>query len=263
CKVGGCGDAGGSGSVWARVRARVMECVRSGGLDGADFTGVIRQVCVMCEAHCSCTWELKTPSGPLVQSPQVDPALLSEGPSKESKQSKEPQTREFLWARNGREGRAKQLKAEVGQGTLPWLNCLRELYAGVPESCLPTVELVLEQTLHQMPDVAEQLLQLICSNSGFGRGLQRGVCQGLGLRLGISMWPGTPPPEAVANPIPTSPNQASPNPHPQAWHDLGLLLLLFREASPLRACTLPLLPFTRDRSYQAEEGIKSLLLQAA
>ena len=31
------------GSVWARARSRLMETVRMGGLEGADFTGVVRQ----------------------------------------------------------------------------------------------------------------------------------------------------------------------------------------------------------------------------
>lgn len=30
--------------VWVRVRSRLMECVWMGGMDGADFTGVLRQV---------------------------------------------------------------------------------------------------------------------------------------------------------------------------------------------------------------------------
>lgn len=33
----------GEESVWTRVRSRLMEVVRTGGLDGADFTGVVRQ----------------------------------------------------------------------------------------------------------------------------------------------------------------------------------------------------------------------------
>lgn len=37
------GGAAGNGSVWARVRSRLMETVWMGGLDGADFTGVVRQ----------------------------------------------------------------------------------------------------------------------------------------------------------------------------------------------------------------------------
>lgn len=39
----GSGAIAGKESVWARVRARLMEVVRMGGLDGADFTGVVRQ----------------------------------------------------------------------------------------------------------------------------------------------------------------------------------------------------------------------------
>lgn len=31
--------------VWTKVRSRLMECLWMGGMDGADFTGVIRQVC--------------------------------------------------------------------------------------------------------------------------------------------------------------------------------------------------------------------------
>lgn len=38
------GGTAGNGSVWARVRSRLMETVWMGGLDGADFTGVVRQV---------------------------------------------------------------------------------------------------------------------------------------------------------------------------------------------------------------------------
>lgn len=40
---GGNGAMSGKGSVWTRVRSRLMEVVRMGGLDGADFTGVVRQ----------------------------------------------------------------------------------------------------------------------------------------------------------------------------------------------------------------------------
>lgn len=38
------GGTAGNESVWARVRSRLMETVWMGGLDGADFTGVVRQV---------------------------------------------------------------------------------------------------------------------------------------------------------------------------------------------------------------------------
>lgn len=38
------GDVGGRERVWWRVRSRLMEVVRTGGLEGADFTGILRQV---------------------------------------------------------------------------------------------------------------------------------------------------------------------------------------------------------------------------
>lgn len=40
--IGGWADSG--EQVWVRVRSRLMECVWMGGMDGADFTGVLRQV---------------------------------------------------------------------------------------------------------------------------------------------------------------------------------------------------------------------------
>ena len=38
------GDVGGRERVWWRVRSRLMEIVWTGGLEGADFTGILRQV---------------------------------------------------------------------------------------------------------------------------------------------------------------------------------------------------------------------------
>lgn len=38
------GDLGGRERVWWRVRSRLMEIVWTGGLEGADFTGILRQV---------------------------------------------------------------------------------------------------------------------------------------------------------------------------------------------------------------------------
>lgn len=42
-QASGGGAVPGKESVWTRVRSRLMELVWMGGLDGADFTGVIRQ----------------------------------------------------------------------------------------------------------------------------------------------------------------------------------------------------------------------------
>lgn len=45
--IGGRADSG--EEVWVRVRSRLMECVWMGGMDGTDFTGVLRQV----RRHCT------------------------------------------------------------------------------------------------------------------------------------------------------------------------------------------------------------------
>lgn len=43
--------------MWARVRSRLMECVWMGGLDGADLTGIVRQV-RRCLCRCGCRVEM-------------------------------------------------------------------------------------------------------------------------------------------------------------------------------------------------------------
>lgn len=45
--------------------------------------------------------------------------------------------------------------------------------------------------------------------------------------------------------------------------DLGLLLLLLREATPLQACSLPLLPAGIDRGRRAEDVLQRMILNAA
>lgn len=144
-----------------------------------------------------------------------------------------------------REGpRGRQVDRETGRGRSSWLSCLRQLHAAVPPECLSTVELVLEQTLHQMPDMAECLLDTIWASSiadGYSKSTNEHH----------SFGPGLLTPE-TRDAFTTSID-----------NDLALLLLLLREASPLRACSLPLLPDGADRGRRAEEGVMKVLLVAA
>ena len=116
------------------------------------------------------------------------------------------------------------------------------------------MELVLEQTLHQMPGVAESLLDAIQdsssrnSNGGSVRKGGSGVAECSG-SSGRSIAPSR---EKRSNFTPTS-----------TGNDLALLILLLREASPLRACSLPLLPVGVDRGRRAEDGVRRLLLEAS
>lgn len=140
--------------------------------------------------------------------------------------------------------RGRQVDGETGRGSSSWLSCLRRLHAAVPPECLSTVELVLEQTLHQMPDVAESLLDTIRASSiadGYSESTNGQRPFGSGLLA----------PE-TGDALTTSIDD-----------DLALLLLLLREASPLRACSLPLLPDGADRGRRAEEGVIKVLLRAA
>lgn len=130
---------------------------------------------------------------------------------------------------------------ELGNGD--WLCCLRRLYAAVPPEWLSTVELVLEQTLHQMPDVAESLLDSI------GRS-RRGGAESSPVVEGRDHYPFSAIP--VVDGAPAS-----------MAHDLSLVLLLLREASPLRTCSLPVLPEGVDRGRRAEQSIRSLLQAVA
>ncbi|CBN77360.1 expressed unknown protein [Ectocarpus siliculosus] len=265
----GGGAVPGKESVWTRVRSRLMELVWMGGLDGADFTGVIRQVCVLCDTDDRRNYEHDTrhSSPPLRE--EVSGCDVAPGAAT----SHEPQER--LLPKNGHSERTEMRdgvdgvrKARRGEQTRVssrgggWISCLRQLYAAVPPEWVSTVELVLEQTLHQMPGVAESLLDAIqdTSSSSVNTGeADYGVMTGAGLgssqaeRLrsgnGSSSSPtGT----GLARSTPTS-----------ISHDLALLILLLREASPLRACSLPLLPVGVDRGRRAEEGVRSLLLHAA
>lgn len=157
-----------------------------------------------------------------------------------------------------------QARAQVGGRTTrrSWLSCLRQLYAAVPAEWISTVELVLEQTLHQMPGVAESLLDAI-QDAGSSTGVDSEAWGGIvsdttvvsSQREGRHTSGGPHDPAPGADLGSTSPASIS--------NDLALLILLLREASPLRACSLPLLPFGVDRGRRAEEGVRRLFLQAA
>lgn len=140
-----------------------------------------------------------------------------------------------------------------------WLLCLRHLYAAVPPEWISTVELVLEQTLHQMPGVAESLLDTIqnASSSRGGSEAGRSGLTGGEIAFSRAKWPrynSGPPSSLSSSGLGRTPTSIS--------SDLALLILLLREASPLRACSLPLLPVGVDRGRRAEEGIRRLLLEA-
>lgn len=143
-----------------------------------------------------------------------------------------------------------------------WLSCLRQLYAAVPTEWISTVELVLEQTLHQMPGVAESLLDAIQDaissirvGGEAGSGLVSGSTVVSSHREGQHSSGGLHPSASVVGFVTTSPTSIS--------NDLALLILLLREASPLRACSLPLLPVGVDRGRRAEESVRRLFLEAA
>eukprot|EP00903_Cladosiphon_okamuranus_P013494 g12569.t1 len=251
------GGTAGKQSVWARVRLRLMETIRAGGLDGADFTGVVRQVCVLCDTDGRRNYESdaqysvpglgqELPDGSVaVRAANVHQA--EEGALLGDEQAKEGEDAEkSLTEKHGVhvEGNAS------GSGS--WLSCLRQLYAAVPPEWVSTVELVLEQTLHQMPGVAESLLDAIqgASSSSSITTSKGGI--GETDRSGSSGGNTVSPGEKRSACSPTS-----------VGNDLALLLLLLREASPLRACSLPLLPVGVDRGRRAEEGIRRILLGAS
>lgn len=142
--------------------------------------------------------------------------------------------------------------ADARSGSGAWLLCLRRLYAAVPPEWLSTVELVLEQTLHQMPEVAESLLDAI-QDTGCADSDVDGSIGGREMIAGAEIPPKTVWPSTAGFAGATT----------SIGNDLGLLLLLLREASPLRACSLPLLPDGVDRGRRAEDGIRHLLLVAA
>ncbi|CAM9274925.1 unnamed protein product [Laminaria digitata] len=254
-------DVGGRDRVWWRVRSRLMEIVWTGGLEGADFTGILRQVCVLCEADEYHHWERLSPrpSPSHLHQPEVSRyATEARAANNHRVMAQVTPASEYsgggagdgrgggVWGARGGEER------NCGTCSGSWLSCLQELYATVPPEWLSTVELVLEQTLHQMPGVAESLLDAIQSTGGtqgdaeYASHVGDIVVAGAG-RPHKSMPPGTGFGDTM---VPTS-------------NDLGLLLLLLREASPLRACSLPLLPEGMDRGRRAEEGVRLLLLAAA
>lgn len=141
---------------------------------------------------------------------------------------------------------------EIGSGN--WLTCLRRLYASVPPEWLPTVELVLEQTLHQMPDVTERLIESISSSCRMnwervdGRAVED--VEHLAVERGCR-WSSASVCAALYGTVASM------------AHDLGLILLLLREARPLSACSLPLLPQGVDRCRRAEKGVLTLLRSAS
>lgn len=142
-----------------------------------------------------------------------------------------------------------------GRGTSrtdSWIMCLRRLYAAIPPQWLSTVELVLEQTLHQMPEVAESLLDAIQS---IGKLVNRD---------GVSVGEATGSRRFCQSRLLSAPGSLEGEDTPKSiGYDLGLLLLLLREASPLRACSLPLLPDGMDRGHRAEDGVRRILLVAS
>ena len=157
-------------------------------------------------------------------------------------------------AGDGRGGAVWGTRADVERSRATckgsWLSCLRELYATVPPEWLSTVELVLERTLHQMPGVAESLLDAIQSAGGVESTTEYASHGGDTVAGAGRPCRSSPPGKAFGDTaISTS-------------KDLGLLLLLLREASPLRACSLPLLPEGMDRGRRAEEGVRLLLVAA-
>lgn len=152
-----------------------------------------------------------------------------------------------------------------------WLSCLRQLYAAVPPEWVSTVELVLEQTLHQMPGVAESLLDAIQDASRCSRSSSNSSSKGGSGEAGCSGLSGR-------GTVPSREERSRCNTGPPSWssagglvrstptsvgNDLALLILLLREASPLRACSLPLLPVGVDRGRRAEDGVRHLLLEAS
>lgn len=143
-----------------------------------------------------------------------------------------------------------------GRGS--WLLCLRHLYAAVPPEWVSTVELVLEQTLHQMPGVAESLLDTIQKASSNRGGSEPGCSSLTGGDLAYSR---AKRPRYNSGP-PSWPSSSGLGSTPTSISDMALLILLLREASPLRACSLPLLPVGVDRGRRAEEEIRRLLLEA-
>ncbi|CAM9212662.1 unnamed protein product [Choristocarpus tenellus] len=219
-QVEGQGEHSAGGGVWARVRGRLMECLLRGCLDGADLTGIARQVCVMCEMQYVRHWESTSSTRTWAGEPKRDV--------------------------DSRPGGDQDIDKENEHTS--WLRCLRMLYAAVPSAWLATVELVLEQILHHMPDVAEGLLDLTCAEVWRGNPregslnpnstpVKAGFVQHAMLGLGSEMS--------------TSSSR---------WHDVGMLLLLLREASPLVVCTLPLLPLGLDRSLKVEKVLKTILM---
>lgn len=141
---------------------------------------------------------------------------------------------------------------EIGSGN--WLTCLRRLYASVPPEWLPTVELVLEQTLHQMPDVTERLIESISSSCRMNWERVDGRAAEHVKPLAVersSRWSFASGCAALDGALASM------------AHDLGLILLLLREARPLSACSLPLLPQGVDRCRRAEKGVLTLLRSAS
>ncbi|CAM9282774.1 unnamed protein product [Ectocarpus fasciculatus] len=262
-------------SVWTRVRSRLMEVVWMGGLDGPDFTGVIRQassdriVCVLCDTDDRRNYEHDTrhsspPLGEEVSGCDVAPGAATSHQSQERLLPKNGHNKRTEIGngvdrvRKARRGEQARVSSRSGG----WVSCLRQLYAAVPPEWVSTVELVLEQTLHQMPGVAESLLDAIQDTSSSSRDTGEADCGGMtGAGLGSSqtetLRSGNGP---SSSPTGTGLARSTPT---SISHDLALLILLLREASPLRACSLPLLPVGVDRGRRAEEGVRSLLLYAA
>lgn len=257
---------GGEG-VWAMVRSRLMECVWMGGLDGADFTGVVRQVCVLCENDCRRTLERNRQ--PLSSCRQGD---VRRDHLHVSLAAKDGEVGE-RHVRNGPDGcywrqqegqLANAQQISVASSSRDWLSCLCRLYAAVPPEWLATVELVLEQTLHQMPDVADSLLDTIRQRSE-SDSIAGGRQGGAGSRriCNTKTTDNNSLPLVRTGLVNGRGNGIGQVAEGSTSHDFALLLLLLREASPLRACYLPLLPEWVDRGRRAEDAVRVLLLSAA
>lgn len=221
---------------------------------------LVGQVCVLCEADYCRRYEQDMRQPPSLRSQSEVPgchrspgalarhSVIAEGPTARSSDGRE--------ARREAAGPGGQADG-TASGNGDWLSCLRRLYAAVPPEWLSTVELVLEQTLHQMPAVAESLLSVIQQTIVGGNNTRVRDGGGGGGRGGAE----TLGPETPHEPPPSS--SGFRGTATSISQDLGLLLLLLREASPLRACSLPLLPVGMDRGRRAENGVRDFLLVAA
>lgn len=250
------------------------------------------QVCILCEADIRRNWEKENgrpnhslrhdKNGARPQSNAAPHAAATFTSAKEHRNCDIDGLGGPSWDRR----QATTQGASIPNGG-DWLSCLRRLYAAVPPDSLSTVELVLEQTLHQMPDVAESLLDDIqrrtggdSAAAGAAVGVRRRSNRGIDPKNDGAPWTvGETPQKSALERGPSrkrsgyghgvgSKNADSKSGTGSATehlitHDLGLLLLLLREAAPLRACSLPLLPNDADRGRRAEDGVQLLLLSVA